>query len=56
MVKIENGRIIIDLPIAKEPRDSSSGKTLLLATLNGEPGLDYDGKSVRINLNVTVKK
>lgn len=55
--KIDNGSLVITLPLAGL-RPSSSGKTLLVATTNGnvKTPLLVDGKPVTIGVNAYVSK
>ncbi len=52
-VKVErkNGNFIITVPALPEPRESSTGKSLLFATANGMVAIG--DKAFRINVNVS---
>lgn len=54
--KIENGQIIITLPISERP--SKSGKTLVVASSNGniQTSLTHKGKPVTIGVNAYVSR
>jgi hypothetical protein len=54
-VSIENNEIVIRLPIA--PRTSKSGKSLVIASTNGniQTGTEYKGKPVVVGVNCYVK-
>ncbi|MBI5727472.1 MAG: hypothetical protein HY965_06445 [Ignavibacteriales bacterium] len=56
-VKIENGKLIIDIEM-QEPPPSMSGKTFFAATAHGNtpPRCMVDGKPVIIWLNTYIKK
>lgn len=51
--KIRNGILITEVPLISPPRESKSGKTLLVATSQGprRTALRVDGKPVVINVN-----
>ena len=55
-VRIENGKLIIEMPL-QQPQPSSTGKTLLLATTHGnhKPGVMHNGKEVTIAVNAFIK-
>jgi hypothetical protein len=54
--KIENGKLLIELPI--QPRPSNSGKTLLIASTGGaeKDACTFEGRPVAINVNAYVSK
>jgi len=56
-MKIENGTLIISIPL-QAPRPSSSGKTLLVASTGGNvvSTATIDGKPVVIGLNAYLRK
>jgi hypothetical protein len=56
-VKIENNELVIRIPM-KEPRPSSSGKTLIVATTGGnlKTDVEVNGQPVYIGLNAYIKK
>ena len=55
--KIENGMLIIKLPL-EDPRPSSTGKTLLIASSHGVQNLstEFEGKRVSIVVNAFVPR
>ncbi len=56
---VNNGETLrIELPLSKKPKDSKSGKSLILATTSGftSTGLDYDGSDISVSVNVTIPK
>jgi hypothetical protein len=56
--EIKGDNLIITLPLEKEPRPSTSGKTLVVATTHGnvQLGAEYKGKPVTIGVNAYIKK
>ena len=56
-VKIENGRIIISLPL-QAPQSSKSGKTFIVAGTGGfvKTNVQVEGKQVSLAVNVTIPK
>lgn len=56
-VKIENKELVIRIALEK-PHASSSGKTLIVASTNGNmlTDIEVDGKPVYIGLNAYIKK
>lgn len=56
-VKIEGNELVIRIPM-QEPRPSSSGKTLVVASTNGNKKTDVQvqGQNVVIGLNAYIKK
>ena len=56
-VKIEGNELVIRIPM-QEPRPSSSGKTLVVASTNGNKTTDVkvQGQNVVIGLNAYIKK
>lgn len=54
-VKIENGRLIVSLPIEKHP--SKTGKTMVVASTNGNQPttVTVDGKPVIVGVNAYIK-
>ncbi len=50
-VERKNGNFIITVPALPEPRESSTGKSLLYATANGMVAIG--DKAFRINVNVS---
>ena len=54
---IENGMLVIKIPLEKTPRPSSSGKTLVVAATNGftSTNATVDGKPISISVNATIK-
>ena len=56
-VTIENKELVIRIPM-QEPRPSSSGKTLVVASTNGNKTTDVQvqGQNVIIGLNAYIKK
>jgi hypothetical protein len=57
-VRIEGDKLIIELPINKDPQPSASGKTLVVATTHGNVTTEVmiNGKPVVIGVNAYVKK
>lgn len=55
--KIENGNLIITIPMGT-PAPSASGKTILLASTHGAKpcGLEHNGKQVQLSLNAYVSR
>lgn len=55
--KIENGKLIISIPISPA-RPSASGKTMVIATTGGftTTTVEVEGKPVRINVTATIAK
>lgn len=53
---IKDGKLVLTIPLDKNPAPSSSGKTLLLASSRGnfDTGCDHGGKRVKIGFNVFV--
>lgn len=56
--EIENGELVIRIPVNNPLTPSKSGKSLIVASTNGNirPGLTIDGEPVVIGLNAYVKK
>jgi hypothetical protein len=57
-VTIENGELVIRIPVENPPRLSSSGKTLIVATSSGNKATaaTVDGKPVIVGLNAYIAK
>ena len=57
-VKIENGELIVRIPVENPMRPSKSGKTLIVATSSGNvvTSAEVDGKPVTIGLNAYVRR
>ncbi len=55
-VKIEDNELVIRIPMV-EPRPSSSGKTLIVASTGGNlrTEVEVDGKPVFLGLNAYIK-
>ena len=55
---IANGILTIQVPVNAVPQPSSSGKTLIVASSNGNKTTDakVDGKPVVIGLNAYIKR
>ena len=55
---IENGQLVIRIPVEATPRPSSSGKTLIVATSSGNVTTDciVEGKPLVIGLNAYIKR
>lgn len=49
-MRIEDGHIVIVKRIT--PRQSKSGKSMLLASTSGRETFSHEGKDVQVNLNV----
>lgn len=56
--KIENGELVIRLPLQTPPAPSASGKTLVVATTRGNvrTAVMVDGKPVTIGVNAYIAK
>ena len=56
MVEVKGNKLVITLPLINPPRESSSGKTLLVATTGGnkETNLKIKGKSVIVGVNAYI--
>ena len=56
-VRIENGELIIVIPLEKEPRPSSTGKLMIVASSCGFVRTDaiIDGQNVGVSVNAVVK-
>lgn len=56
--RIENGVLIVELEINKQPVPSASGKTLVVASTRGNISTDVmvEGKPLTIGLNAYIKK
>lgn len=54
--KIENGELIVRIPVNDPPRPSKSGESLIVATSGGNQStsLIVDGKPVTIGLNAYI--
>jgi hypothetical protein len=57
-VTIENGELIIRIPMDNPPRPSSSGKTLIVASSGGNQATTatVNGQAVIVGLNAYIKK
>jgi hypothetical protein len=55
-VEIKNGSLIITMPINKKPKESSSGKTLIVASSGGnkETEVKVEGKPLFVGVNAYV--
>lgn len=55
---IDNGCLVVRIPLESPPRPSSTGKTLLVATTGGNvlTTAKVDGKAVTLGLNAYVRK
>lgn len=53
---IKNGNLCIEIPVAKTPQPSTTGKTLVVASTRGnkETEVKVNGKSVIIGLNAYI--
>ena len=56
--RIENGVLIVEIEINKQPVPSASGKTLVVASTRGNISTDVmvEGKPLTIGLNAYIKK
>ena len=56
-VSKENGDLVIRIPLT-EPRPSSSGKTLVVATSGGnkQTEVQVDGQTVTVGVNAYIRK
>lgn len=54
--KIENGNLVITLPLQK-PTRSKTGKSLIIASTNGfmKTGVEVEGKEISLSVNAIVK-
>lgn len=55
--KIENGQLVITVPLSTAPQLSSTGKSLMLYSTQGfnkPSGLIVNGKQVAISMNVII--
>ena len=54
-VRVEDGKLIIEIEIEKTPRPSASGKTLVVATTRGFRATEaqVDGKPLSLSINAT---
>jgi hypothetical protein len=57
-VSEENGELVIRVPMNKNPQPSASGKTLIVATSNGNQPttVQVNGKPVTVGFNAYVKR
>ena len=57
-VRIENGVLIIEIPVSDPPRPSKTGKTLIVATSGGNQATaaQVDGKPVIVGLNAYIPR
>ena len=54
--KIENGKLIIELPVIDPPVPSKSGKTLIVATTHGNKRISVNGQGfITIGVNAYIK-
>ena len=49
--KIENGKLIIELPINDPPQHSRTGKTLVIASTHGNKKVKIDTENIYIGVN-----
>jgi hypothetical protein len=56
LAEIKNGNLIITIPVAETPSPSKSGKTLIVATTNGNKSTAarVQGKPVTVGLNAWI--
>ena len=54
-VEVRDGKLVIEIEIEKTPRQSASGKTLVVASTRGfrATGAQVDGKQLSISINAT---
>lgn len=52
--EIKNGMLVIEIPINPEPRLSSTGKSLLVATETAVTGAIVKGKPVKVTLSAYI--
>ena len=57
-VRIENGVLIIEIPVQDPPRPSKTGKTLIVASSGGNQATaaQVDGKPVIVGLNAYIPR
>ena len=55
MVTLKNGKLTIVIDIDDEPRLSSTGKSLLVATMSGKQAIEVNGKPLTVNVNAFIK-
>jgi len=57
-VKIENGNLIVTIPVENPPAPSKSGKTLVLASTRGnqKTTLVFEGRPVTVGLNAYIPR
>jgi hypothetical protein len=57
-VSIENGELVIRLPVNKPPAPSASGKTLVVASTRGNQRTEavIDGQPIIVGLNAYIAK
>jgi hypothetical protein len=57
-VSIENGELVIRLPLNKPPEPSQSGKTLVIASTHGNQRSDVtvDGQPVTVGVTAYISK
>lgn len=60
VVKVENGKLIVELPLDPNPKPSSTGKTLVVASTHGNFRTSTNdpatGKPITVGVNAFVKK
>lgn len=55
VVTVENGQLVVRVPMNEKPSLSASGKTYIVASANGETEIVVEGKKVVIGLNAYIK-
>ena len=57
-VSIENGELVVRIPVQDPPRPSKTGKTLIVASSNGNvaTAATVDGKPVVVGLNAYIPR
>ena len=55
-IDAKNGRLVLDLPMEKEPAPSNSGKTLLVSSSRGTitTGVMVNGKPLKVTWNAFI--
>ena len=55
---IENGELVIRMPLKKAPTPSSSGKTMIVATTGGftQTAANIAGKNIAVSVNATITR
>jgi len=56
--EVKDGVLLIEIPLERKPRPSTSGKTLLVASTGGfrTTEAEVQGQKVKISVNATISK